>query len=227
MHPKCAFLTNIDTSSFQFIHEIASSDSSSIFEVDLDGQKYALKLFHNNGDPGYAENGRDLDRFRCESQAYEKLLDSDACTRGFIPKIYGQLDQIDPADFHPILRHFAQDKYKPRALLLEYLPNAEALNCVNYLEALYHQAVEGMKEIHKAGVHHRDIYPRNILVVREDSEKPRLVWIDFDVATTFTNFGPEQLARCDQEIALVEGFGEALVWDLLLPYIGSPRYSIC
>ncbi|CAG8334122.1 unnamed protein product [Penicillium salamii] len=85
-------------------------------------QKYALKLFHNNGDPGYAANGRDLDRFRCESQAYEKLLDSDACTRGFIPEFHGHIDQIDPAEFHPILRDFIQDKFKPRAILLEYLP---------------------------------------------------------------------------------------------------------
>ncbi|CAG8418180.1 unnamed protein product [Penicillium salamii] len=131
MHPKCALIKDIDSSKIQFVKEIASSDPSSIFEVDLDGQKYALKLFHNNGDPGYAANGRDLDRFRCESQAYEKLLDSDACARGFIPEFHGHIDQIDPAEFYPILRDFIQDKFKPRAILLEYLPNAEALNCVN------------------------------------------------------------------------------------------------
>ncbi|CAG8418189.1 unnamed protein product [Penicillium salamii] len=78
-----------------------------------------------------------------------------------------------------------------------------------------------MEEIHKAGVHHRDIHTRNVLLVHGNPEKPRLVWVDFDVATTFTNFGPEQLARCDQEIALVEGVGQALVWAMLLPYIES------
>ncbi|KAJ5457819.1 serine/threonine protein kinase [Penicillium sp. IBT 31633x] len=93
---------------------------------------------------------------------------------------------MDPAAFHPAFQHFAQDKLEPRAILLEYLLNAEGLNCVNYSDALYPQAIEGMKEIHSA------------------------VWIDFDVATTFTDFGPEQLARCDHEIALVKGFGEAL-----------------
>ncbi|CAG8946999.1 unnamed protein product [Penicillium salamii] len=65
-----------------------------------------------------------------------------------------------------------------------------------------------MKEIYRAGVYHKDIYPRNLFLVCGDPD--RLVWIDFDVATIFIDFGPEQLACCDYEIALVKGFGEAL-----------------
>lgn len=76
-----------------------------------------------------------------------------------------------------------------------------------------------MKAIHRAGVQHRDIYPRNLLLVRGNPD--RLVWIDFDVATTFTDFGPEQLARCDHEIALVKGLGEALVRAPLLPMLDA------
>lgn len=75
------------------------------------------------------------------------------------------------------------------------------MNCVKYSDALYPQAIEVMQEIHRAGVHHRDIYPKNLLLVRGNPD--RLVWIDFDVATTFTDFGSEQLARCDHEISLV------------------------
>lgn len=86
---------------------------------------------------------------------------------------------------------------------------------MNYCDDLYPQSVEGMKEIHKAGVHHQDIYPRNLLLVRNPD---RLVWIDFDVATTFTELGPEQITRCDYEIALVKGCGEALVRALLFPF---------
>lgn len=47
------------------------------------------------------------------------------------------------------------------------------------------------------------------------------MWIDFDFATTFAEFGPEQLARCDYEIAIVKGFGEALVRAPLLPLLKS------
>ncbi|PKY07326.1 serine/threonine protein kinase [Aspergillus campestris IBT 28561] len=171
-------------------------------------KKYALKLDHDDGDPGYTEKGRDLGRFRCELNGYRKLHTSGVCARGFVPKFHGSIERIDPAAFHPVLQHFAQDKLKPRAILLEYLSNAESLNCVNYSDALYPQAIEGMQEIHRAGVHHQDIYPKNLLLVRGNPD--RLVWIDFDVATTFTDCGPEQLARCDHEIALVKGFGEAL-----------------
>lgn len=137
MHLGSALLPDIDISRIKIITEIARSDASSIFEVDLDGQKYALKLFHDNGDPGYTEKGRDLNRFRCESNAYKKLLASGACESGFIPIFYGYIDRVDPAAFHPALKHFSRDKLKPRAILLEYLPNAESLNCVNYSEALY------------------------------------------------------------------------------------------
>ena len=214
MHLRSASLTNMDPSNLHIIRQITCSDSSAVFEVDLNGQKYALKVFHDNGDPGYTEKGRDLNRFRCEFNAYKKLLTSGVCARGFVPKFYGYINQIDPAIFHPALQSFTQDKLKPRAILLEYLPNAESLNCVNYLDILYPQAIKGMQEIHRAGVHHQDIYPKNLLLVRGNPN--RLVWIDFDVATTFTDFGPEQLARCDYEIALVKGFAEALVWIPLL-----------
>jgi serine/threonine protein kinase len=203
----------MDPSQIHIIRQITCSDASAIFEVDLGGQKYALKLFHDNGDPGYTEKGRDLNRFRCELNAYEKLLTSGVCVRGFVPKFYGYIDRMDPA-FHPAFQHYARDKLKPRAILLEYLPNAVSLDCVNYSDALYPQAIKGMQEIHRAGVHHQDIYPKNLLLVRGNPD--RLVWIDFDVATTFTDFGPEQLARCDYEIALVKGFAEALVWVPLL-----------
>lgn len=219
MHQRSASLKNMDPSNVNIIRQITCSDSSAIFEVDLDRQKYALKLFHNNGDPGYTEKGRDLNRFRCELNAYKKLLTSGVCARGFVPKFYGYINRMNPAAFHPALQSFARDKLKPRAILLEYLPNAESLNCVNYSDALYPQAIEGMHEIHRAGVHHQDIYPKNLLLVRGNPD--RLVWIDFDVATTFTDFGPEQLARYDYEIALVKGFAEALVWVPLLSTLES------
>lgn len=66
-----------------------------------------------------------------------------------------------------------------------------------------------MKQIHKALVHHRDIYPKNILVVPEQAD--RVVWVDFDVATTFSSMGRCEHAYCEYEDELVLSFGEALV----------------
>ena len=99
MHLRSASLINMD---LQKIHrEITRSDASSIFEVDLDAQKYALKLFHDNGDPGDTEKGLDLNRFRCELNAYKKLRTFGVCARGFVPKFYGYIDRMDTAAFHP------------------------------------------------------------------------------------------------------------------------------
>ncbi|KNG87859.1 hypothetical protein ANOM_003883 [Aspergillus nomiae NRRL 13137] len=122
-------------------------------------------------------------------EAYEKLFTSGVCERRFVPNFYGYINEMDPDAFHPTLQGFAKDKLKPSAILLEYLPDTESLNCVNYSDTLYSQAIEGMKA------------------------DTQLVWIDFDVATTFTNFGSEQKALCDHEIALVKGLGDALKDD--------------
>ncbi|RDH27281.1 hypothetical protein BDQ94DRAFT_163748 [Aspergillus welwitschiae] len=88
-------------------------------------------------------NGRDLNRLRCGLNAYMKFREHSVCERGFVPYFYG------------------------------HLLNAESLNCENYSEACYHQAIEGMKQIRAAHVHHRDIYPKNILIVPGDEERMR------------------------------------------------------
>ncbi|KAL2816097.1 hypothetical protein BJX63DRAFT_420098 [Aspergillus granulosus] len=201
-------------SNIRIIREIQRSDASSIFEAEFDGAKCAMKLFHNNGDPGFAENGRDLDRFRCELNTYRNLRKHHVCEQGFVPYFYGHINQIDPVTFQPILQHFVDDKNHPSAILLEYLPNAESLNCENYSDARYQHAIDGMKQIHKAHVHHQDIYPKNILFVPATPE--RVVWVDFDVATTFSSVGPDEERRSQYEDTLVVEFGEFLVCGALI-----------
>lgn len=190
--------------------------------------------FHDNGDPGYTKKGRDLNRFRCELKAYQNLHKSGVCDRGFVPTIYGYIDRLDPFAFHPPLQHFSKDKLRPRAILLEYLPDAESLNCVNYSQDLVRYAVQGLQEIHNAFVHHRDIYPKNMLV-----SGCKIIWVDFDVATTFGNMGPHEKAYCEYEIELVRSFGKLLVcplaplWNHTLRDSGrgpetrtSPKYEV-
>lgn len=145
------------------------------------------------------------------------LWKHNVCEQGFVPCFYGHIDRIDPSAFLPALQHFTHDKFHPNAILLEYLPNAESLNCENYSDACYHQAIDGMKHIHNAHVHHRDIYPKNILIVPGAGE--RMVWVDFDVATTFTNVGPDEQRYSEYEEALVAGFGDALVCFKLQPFL--------
>lgn len=109
------------------------------------------------------------------------------------------------------MSHFADDKHNPSAILLEYLPNAEELNCVNYSDERFQKAIDGLKAIHAAHIHHYDLYPRNILIVRGSPE--RVVWIDFDVAMIFPNKAtvgsPNEY--CKYECDLVASLGELLV----------------
>ena len=49
--------------------------------------------FHDNGDPGYTRKGRDLNRFRCELNAYHNLREFGVCDRGFVPAFYGHIDR--------------------------------------------------------------------------------------------------------------------------------------
>ncbi|CDM28339.1 unnamed protein product [Penicillium roqueforti FM164] len=146
--------------------DIRHSGTSSIYEINLGSNRYAMKLFHDeNGDPGFADNGRDLNRFRCEYNAYTNLLNFDVCESGLVPRCYGYIDRLDPSSFRPHLDHFLTDEMHPRAIILEYLEGAEELNCVNYSEERLQLAIQGMKEIHRALINHHDVYPKNILIV--------------------------------------------------------------
>ncbi|KAL2831919.1 hypothetical protein BJY01DRAFT_226300, partial [Aspergillus pseudoustus] len=197
---------DVDYAEIHIRREINRSDTSSIYEIELHGATYVMKLFHDNGDPGYAKKGRDLNRFRCELNAYQNFHTHGVCQQGFVPLFHGYIDRLDPSAFNPPLEHFIRDKCRPRAIILEYLANAERLNCVNYSEDRYRSAIDGIKAIHAAFVHHRDIYPKNILITPN-----RTIWTDFDVATTFTEMGLIEKEYCDYETALVVNFGEKLV----------------
>ena len=121
--------------------------------------------YHNNGDPGFADNGRDLNRFRCEFNAYRNLSAFGVCEKGVVPRYYGHIDQLGPGQFRPHLDHFIHDLYQPKAMIFEYLPNTESINCVNYSKERFQKAIDGIQEIYKALVYHQDVYLKNIVLV--------------------------------------------------------------
>lgn len=138
--------------------------------------------YHDNGDPGFTKKGRDLNRFRCELNAYRNLSSYGVCEKGHVPRYYGYMDRLDPTRFRPYLDDFNNDLYAPQAIIFEYLPNPEALNCVNYSKQRYQKAIDGIEEIHQALIRHNDVYPKNLLLV--PGEQERVLWINFDVAST-------------------------------------------
>lgn len=224
-HPEDRLV--FEPSSLRIRKELKSSEASSIFEVELHGHRHAMKVvscpqcftrsllntqFHDNGDPMFTKKGRDSNRFRCELRAYRNPGLFGICEQGLVPYYYGYIDQLDPASFQPHLNHFMNDSYAPKAILLEYLQDTEELNCVNYSDDRLQAAVVGLKGIHSALIHHRDVYPKNILIVHGSLE--RVDWIDSDVAVTFDPgkpMGSQGEEHCNHEIELMESFGELLV----------------
>ncbi|KAJ5104879.1 hypothetical protein NUU61_002226 [Penicillium alfredii] len=224
-------LVNPDLASMQLKAEIGHSEASSIFWIELQGSSYALKVvgvldlhkrsFHDNGDPGVTKNGRDLNRFRNEVNAYKNLDAFGVCDSGLVPKYYGSIDRLNPSSYEPWLNGFVDDKFHPNAILLEYLPDPEPLNCVNYSKERHSKAMEALAQVHNALVVHNDIYPKNILIVPGCPE--RVVLIDFDVAKTFPTKelmdeelgiqSPRPIKAAEYEFGILGGFGKALEED--------------
>lgn len=185
--------------------------------------------FHIDEDPGFAHDGRDLSRYRCESQAYQRLQAHGVCSQGRVPKFYGTIEDLDPGLFGSQLAAFENDKQKPSAILLEYLPEAEPLTKNNIREGFVQLGLDGLEKIHAAGVIHNDPYPDNV-VVSED----RLVWIDFDTAIVFPEGRKKRgklrlKVEVEEESACFESAANNIVrspftyfgWLLTDPLVGS------
>lgn len=69
-----------------------------------------------------------------EATAYRRLQEHGLSYRGFIPHIYGVVEEIDPNLCLPHLRHFLEDEYPPNAIPLEYIPHLEKISLENFTE---------------------------------------------------------------------------------------------
>ena len=132
------------------------------------------------------------------------------CDRGYIPKYYGAVEQINPVNHLPHLQVFLQDTIYPNAVLMEYIPNIQSIDLSNFSEKKIRQLHQILLEIHQAGVYHGDPYPRNMMV---QTTSDRALWIDFDRAQTFCPeiMKPYHLDWLKHETEMMDYFVEALV----------------
>jgi serine/threonine protein kinase len=146
-----------------------------------------------------------------ESTAYIRLKERGLCDRGIVPHYLGSMRKFDSSLCQPHLKMFLDDEYPPSAIFLEFIPNLEMLHLQNYTQQRVDNFVQGIGEIHKALVRHRDPKPRNMMVVADDPE--RAVWIDFDRAETYDadQLTSDQEALLEEEEEIVVGFRECLV----------------
>ncbi|KAJ9240620.1 hypothetical protein DTO271D3_6580 [Paecilomyces variotii] len=153
-------LTDVKPSEITFKQHLFSSDFSVIFLVVIRNQTCVMKVVN----------------------IMDVVHD---CLMRIVPQFYGSMDKFDPRPCQPHLNMFVEDEYPPSAILLEYLPNVEMIHLHNYTTERADRFIEGIKEIHKALIFHGDTKPRNMLLVKDDPDPDRVIWIDFDRADTY------------------------------------------
>lgn len=99
----------------------------------------------------------------------------------------------------------------------------EMINLHNYMEVRMNNLLLGIREIHKAGVEHNDIRPRNMLIVKDDPNPDRVVWIDFNRANTYDedHMTDKQKVLIAEEEESMEGFKVYMVRPLMIALITS------
>ncbi len=97
------------------------------------------------------------------------------------------------------LQPFRSDPKRLKVLVLEFLPCASEMTLRWTTPQTAQAAMDALDIIHRAGVVHGDIDPRNLLVLPEG----RVVWIDFELAGTWphnyyvtTETFHNELGRC-------------------------------
>ncbi|PTU25607.1 hypothetical protein P175DRAFT_0540080, partial [Aspergillus ochraceoroseus IBT 24754] len=145
----------------QVVESLHVTEASEIFRVLLDNLEYCVKVVfsYKGNEPGFADDGRDLCQYRCESQAYQVLHAHGVCELGIIPYFYGIFESFDPDLLGSALESFKGDPTPPCAILLEYLRDATSFEKASLSSEAIDMAVNGLKIIHGAHVVHNDAYP--------------------------------------------------------------------
>jgi hypothetical protein len=131
---------------------------------------------------------RDINIFRCETNAYRRLKAKGFCKRGVIPDFYGVIEWIEPREWRPHLDIFLDDSGPPSAVLIEYVADMHQIDLSTFSKNRLTSFRTILREFHEARVFHGDADPRHMMVV---SGKPdRVLWIDFDSAQTLPENKP-------------------------------------
>ncbi|TQW00894.1 Protein kinase-like domain [Cordyceps javanica] len=170
---------DLDFSEVKCIKKIYDGEYSKIFKVE------ALGRYHGHSKAFFEPVESKL--FGRELAAYSRFKETGLCQRGIVPDFYGAITTINPGVW-PELRSFRKDPLPPKAILFEYIPSLERISLKNYTKQRVAKLADLLADVHAARVAHGDAHPRNMgLIIQGDVE--RLLWMDFDRATTFPLHG--------------------------------------
>lgn len=164
---------------------------------------------HGRGQRLYYEpEGRGLDLHVLEATAYSRLKDQGLCDCGIVPNYLGSMRKFDPSPCQSHLKMVLDDECPPSATFLEYIESLGMISLENYTQQRIDNLVDGIQQINKALVRHKDTKPRNMLVVTDT-----VVWIDFDRADTYheDQITARQKDFLEEEGAVVNDFRTCMV----------------
>lgn len=108
---------------------------------------------------------------------------------------------------------FHDDEYPTNAILIEYVPKMHQIDLSNFSPYNLQVLRETLEDMHSAGVHHGDIYPRNMMIAEiPNTDQARVLWIDFDSSQLL----PESLSErqkkwIEEENGIMDEFIQGLV----------------
>ncbi|KAJ5783525.1 uncharacterized protein N7518_009202 [Penicillium psychrosexuale] len=183
----------IDIADVEFVEIIKQTDRSFLCRARWQDKDCVLKVFIPYN-PDTCESPFTItgDLFTNESRAYSRLKAGGFCERGSVPDFYGVVENIDPEakGWQPQLKKFHNKtfpegldlKARPNGVLMEYIPDLNMIDISNYTEQRAHKLKQLLAEIHKAGILHFDLYPRNMLI---QGDSDRVLWIDYELSEIY------------------------------------------
>lgn len=170
------------TAAISFRERIHRTKRTTVFRVVFQGRGCALKVYHRIQRKRYHVTDREIDPYTCESTAYQRLEESGVSEQGFVPRFYACWDEVDPKEALPHLCDFIDDPVPPAAILLEFIPDLAVFDISTFTESRKERFRRALNELHRVGVYHRDVYPRNFLV---QLSTDRILLMDYDIAQTW------------------------------------------
>jgi len=166
-----------------------------------------------------------------EKSVYEKLYHSGIDSKKIVPNYYGFLEDIDVRWWESELSELARYEHTLNAIFIEYIPGMQMLDIDTFSQERMERFIASLDIIHDAHILHGDPRPRNMMIVTaqgksEGKSIERVLWLDFDHATTYCEaLSEEEKAVLIQEALIIEQLGPLLVRSLFAPH-SSPLFFL-
>ncbi|KAI0828567.1 hypothetical protein BC628DRAFT_1428522 [Trametes gibbosa] len=196
----------------EFLAHVFPRGNHPLIRVRIGTEERVLKIFSKEKREGYNDVIDAKERFEAELDAYAHLVHYGASASGAVPHCYGWIE-LSPAHVYDAIKLIKKTRergFEPeeeplwvspifddgtlsRALVLECLPDSEAISLKNTTHEIAELAMRALGHVHRAYVLHGDLTNLdNIRVVLGDGPL-RVIILDFDHSNTHRGGGLNRL----------------------------------